>query len=48
MQNNAGFLSTLEQRCVITRLMDEMREAFRELEKGTFLRAQKKSTAGSE
>lgn len=27
MQNNASFLSMLEQRCVITRLMDEMREA---------------------
>jgi len=31
MQNNASFLSMLEQRCVITRLMDEMREALREL-----------------
>lgn len=30
MQNNASFLSMLEQRCVITRLMDEMREALRE------------------
>jgi protein TonB len=30
MQNNASFLSMLEQRCVITRLMDEMREAMRE------------------
>lgn len=27
MQNNASFLSMLEHRCVITRLMDEMREA---------------------
>jgi len=27
---------------------EQVREAFRELEKGTFLRAQKKSTAGSE
>jgi TonB family protein len=31
MQNNASFLSMLEQRCVITRLMDEMREALREV-----------------
>jgi TonB family protein len=30
MQNNASFLSMLEQRCVITRLIDEMREASRE------------------
>jgi periplasmic protein TonB len=30
MQNNASFLSLLEQRCVITRLLDEMREASRE------------------
>jgi len=30
MQNNTSFLSMLEQRCVITRLMDEMREALRE------------------
>src|SRR5258708_3182581 len=30
MQNNASFLSMLEQRCVITRLVDEMREALRE------------------
>jgi hypothetical protein len=30
MQNNVSFLSTLEQRCVITRLLDEMREAARE------------------
>lgn len=30
MQNNATFLSMLEQRCVISRLLDEMREASRE------------------
>lgn len=30
MQDNASFLSMPEQRCVITRLMDEMREALRE------------------
>jgi len=33
---------------IVMNTQEQLREAFRELEKGTFLRAQKKSTAGAE
>ena len=33
---------------IVMNTQEQLREAFRELEKGTFLRAQKKSTVGAE